>query len=70
MVRNHYPAVYDGRNPEFLQLKEIAGVFIQPVIISDRLGEAWLAQYPMEQQPDGQWLINGCLVNPLEDRHL
>ena len=70
MVRNHYPVVYDGRNPEFLQLTEIAGVLIQPVIISDRLGESWLAQYPMERQPNGEWLINGCLVSPLEDRNL
>jgi hypothetical protein len=70
MVRNHYPAVYAARNPEFLQLMEIRGVWIQGVIISDRLGESWLAQYPMEQQPDGKWLINGCLVRALGDKNL
>ena len=70
MVRDHYPAVYAARNPEFVQLTEIGGVWIQGVIISDRLGESWLAQYPMEQQPDGKWLINGCLVKALGDRNL
>ena len=70
MVRDHYPAVYAARNPEFLQLREIGGVWIQGVIISDRLGESWLAQYPMEQQPDGKWLINGCLVKALDDKNL
>ena len=70
MVRDHYPAVYAARNPEFLQLTEIGGVWIQGVIISDRLGESWLAQYPMEQQPDGKWLINGCLVKALDDKNL
>ena len=70
MVRDHYPAVYAARNPEFLQLREIGGVWIQGVIISDRLGESWLAQYPMEQQPDGKWLINGCLVKALDDKSL
>ena len=70
MVRDYYPAVYAARNPEFLQLMEIGGVWIQGVIISDRLGESWLAQYPMEQQPDGKWLINGCLVKALGDKNL
>ena len=70
MVRKFWPQVYSTRRSEFLQLAEIKGVWIQGVIISDDLGETWLAQYPMELQPDGHWLIDGCVVRALEDRNL
>ena len=70
MVRKFWPEVYNARRSEFLQLAEVKGVWIQGVIISDDLGETWLAQYPMELQPDGNWLINGCVVRALEDRSL
>ena len=70
MVRKFWPQVYSTRRSEFLQLAEIKGVWIQGVIISDDLGETWLAQYPMELQPDGHWLIDGCVVRALEDRAL
>ena len=70
MVRKFWPEVYSTRRSEFLQLAEIKGVLIQGVIISDDLGETWLAQYPMELQPDGHWLIDGCVVRALEDRNL
>ena len=70
MVRKFWPEVYNARRSEFLQLAEVKGIWIQGVIISDDLGETWLAQYPMELQPDGNWLINGCVVRALEDRSL
>ena len=70
MVRKFWPEVYSTRRSEFLQLAEIKGVWIQGVIISDDLGATWLAQYPMELQPDGHWLIDGCVVRALEDRNL
>ena len=70
MVRKFWPEVYNAWRSEFLQLAEVKGVWIQGVIISDDLGETWLAQYPMELQPDGNWLINGCVVRALEDRSL
>ena len=70
MVWKFWPEVYNARRSEFLQLAEVKGVWIQGVIISDDLGETWLAQYPMELQPDGNWLINGCVVRALEDRSL
>ncbi|MEE2694081.1 MAG: DUF4864 domain-containing protein [Pseudomonadota bacterium] len=70
MVQKHYPAVYNSRTSEFVKLMEIGGVWIQGVIISDERGEAWLAQYPMELQPDGQWLIDGCIVTLLAEQAL
>ncbi len=70
MVRRHYPAVYASQTSEFVKLTEIEGVWIQGVIISDERGEAWLAQYPMELQPDGRWLINGCVVAALGEQAL
>ncbi len=28
--------------------------------MTDADGEAWVAFYPMQRQPDGRWRINGC----------
>ena len=70
MVRKYYPAVYGSRTSEFVKLTEIEGIWIQGVIISDERGEAWFAQYPMELQSDGRWLINGCIVTALGDQAL
>ena len=70
MVRKYYPAVYSSRTSEFVKLTEIEGIWIQGVIISDEQGGAWFAQYPMELQSDGRWLINGCIVTALGDQAL
>jgi len=70
MVRKYYPAVYSSRTSEFVKLTEIEGIWVQGVIISDEQGRAWFAQYPMEFQSDGRWLINGCIVRALGDQAL
>ncbi|MBT05644.1 MAG: hypothetical protein CMM32_01825 [Rhodospirillaceae bacterium] len=70
MVQKYYPAVYSSRTSEFVKLTEIEGIWIQGVIISDEQGGAWFAQYPMELQSDGRWLINGCIVTALGDQAL
>jgi len=41
------------------------GELVQPVRMTDAQGRAWIALYPMEQQPDGTWRINGCQLGRL-----
>ena len=40
----------------------------QEVLVVDRNGVAYLAYYLMQQQPDGRWLIKGCVLRRLPDR--
>ena len=62
MVKRHYPAVYNSRETEFLQLQYISDMWVQKIIFTDFDGDIYLAQYPMERQPDGKWRIDGCIL--------
>jgi hypothetical protein len=33
--------------------------------MTDAHGSVWLALYPMQQQPDGTWRIDGCQLGRL-----
>ena len=60
MVRTGYPVVYRPQSVQFEKPALIDGEVIQPVRMTDADGEAWVAFYPMQRQPDGRWRINGC----------
>lgn len=60
MVRTGYPVVYRPKSVQFEKPAVIDGEIIQPVRMTDADGEAWVAFYPMQRQPDGRWRINGC----------
>jgi hypothetical protein len=60
MVRTGYPVVYRPKSVQFEQPAVIDGEVIQPVRMTDADGEAWVAFYPMQREPDGRWRINGC----------
>ena len=60
MVRTGYPVVYRPKSVQFEKPAVIDGEVIQPVRLTDADGEAWVAFYPMQRQPDGRWRINGC----------
>ena len=60
MVRTGYPVVYRPKSVQFEPPAVIDGEVIQPVRMIDADGEAWVAFYPMQRQPDGRWRINGC----------
>ena len=49
-------------------IRETFGELVQPVRMTDADGRAWMALYPMEQQPDGTWRINGCQLGRLPAR--
>lgn len=63
MVRDSYPVVYRPASVLFLE-PEAAGEndVEQQVQMSDSDGQFWMAIYRMQHQPDGSWLINGCML--------
>lgn len=66
MVISSYPAVYRPAKVVFLKPLGLGPELLLPVQLTDFSGKAWLAQYSLQQQADGKWLINGCILS--EDR--
>jgi hypothetical protein len=62
MVRNGYAPVYRHRAFEFGETKIVDGKIYQVVQIIDEAGEAWDAQYTLEQQDDGTFKISACIL--------
>lgn len=60
MVRSSYAAVYRPSSVAFEAPVVLEGQVVQPVRLTDAQGRAWIALYPMQKQPDGQWRTNGC----------
>ncbi len=58
MVRNGYPMVWRPSDVRFLELREVAGVLWQKVMITDGDGAVHILDYQMIQQENG-WKING-----------
>jgi hypothetical protein len=62
MVRGQYAPVYRHRSVEYGPV-EIDGDNISQVLtIVDDSNQVWKALYKLARQPDGKWLINGCLL--------
>lgn len=71
MVRTGYPVVYRPKSVQFDKSAAVVdGVVIQPVRMTDAEGNAWIALYPMQRQPDGVWRINGCQLARLRGQHV
>jgi Domain of unknown function (DUF4864) len=68
MVRVGYEPVYRPREVEFHEIVVLEEAPTQEVLLVDQDGIAWLAYYLMQQQPDGRWLINGCVLRRIADR--
>lgn len=63
MVRTGYPPVYRPRNAAFLDIVSIRGQPVQRVLLTGQDGTDVIAHYFMERQPDGAWLIDGCVLS-------
>lgn len=63
MVISSYPAVYRPAKVIFLKPLALGPELLLPVQLTDFSGKAWLAQYSLQQQADGKWLINGCILS-------
>jgi hypothetical protein len=68
MVRTGYPVVYRPASVRFEAPRVIEGGVYQSVRMTDHEGQAWLAIYPMQRQPDGSWRIDGCQLARLKGR--
>lgn len=62
MVRNGYQPVYRPKSVTWGRLKEIPGGYAQEVFVVGPDGEAYVALYALERQPDGSWRIAGCQI--------
>ena len=62
MVRAAYEPVYRPRSVEFIGIDETEAGPVQEVRFEGPDGKLYLARYPMQQQPDGHWLIAGCYL--------
>ncbi len=67
MVRGGYAAVYRPREVEFRDLGIEGGRWTQRVLFVGPDGVPVIARYTMERQPDGSWLIDGCVLERAPD---
>lgn len=63
MVQRGYPMVWDNVDVQFLELREIAGLLWQRVMIRDARGDLHVLDYQMIQTDTG-WQINGVQLLP------
>ncbi len=66
MVRTAYPAVYRPASVSFYDAVQMNDGVLQKVELEDADGVLWLAVYGMQRQPDGAWLIDGCVLTRID----
>ena len=62
MVRAHYQPVYAPQAVEYGELQRVEGDWGQWLEVVGPDGGRWRALYLLQQQPDGTWRTNGCLL--------
>jgi hypothetical protein len=62
MVKNGYAPIYRPRSVTFGELTETDAGPIQKVYVTGADGEAFVALYTFQKQPDGSWKINGVTI--------
>ena len=67
MVRQGYRPVYRPQVFEFREIVTLQGMVTQKVHVIGPDGQPVTAFYPMTQQPDGSWRIEGCYLQAPED---
>jgi hypothetical protein len=67
MVRDGYQPVYRPREFQFGEIIEVEGKIAQRLRVVGPDGRLRLALYMMERQPDGSWLIAGCVLLDLAE---
>jgi hypothetical protein len=67
MVRGQYAPVYRHRSVEFGQRDVDGDQISQIVTLVDENNQVWKALYKLARQPDGSWLIGGCLLVKSKD---
>jgi Domain of unknown function (DUF4864) len=67
-VLQAYPMVVRPRSVSYLQPQAADGDVLQTLRLRDRDGQIWLANYLLQRQRNGKWLINGCDVVADDER--
>lgn len=67
MVRQGYRPVYRPQVFEFREIVTLHGMVTQKVHVIGPDGRPVTAFYPMAQQPDGSWRIEGCYLQAPEE---
>ncbi len=67
MVRHGYASVYRPQMVELLDIVTFRGQPTLRVYVVGPDGRAAIANYLMQQQPDGSWRINGCVMEELPE---
>jgi hypothetical protein len=62
MVRDNYAPVYRHRGVEFGEAEDDGDRISQVLTIVDNDNKVWKALYELARQPDGTWLISGCVL--------
>ena len=70
MVVGQYQAVYRPKSVNFGKISLRDGVPSLEVYLVDPEGEFVTAIYSMQQQEDGEWLINGCFLTQAESNEI
>ena len=60
-VADELPPVLVTKKFSFLGINR-AGATTSEVLITDILGQEWLADFEMERQENGDWRVKGCVV--------
>lgn len=63
MVRNGYPMVHRPAEVRMLEKRQVAGMTVQRVLITDAQGRSHVLDYQMVETPEG-WQINGVSLLP------
>ncbi len=70
MVKAAYQPVYRPRRVVFQEIDETTTVPIQAVLLVGPEGVPVIALYPMRQETDRGWRIDGCYLKALQQRQL
>jgi Domain of unknown function (DUF4864) len=68
MVKVGYPPVYRPREVSFGAVVELNGRIVQRVLLVGPDGQPVMALYIMQQQPDGSWRIDGCILTQSDEK--
>jgi len=61
-VAEEMPPILLTRTFAFLGAERTENRTVQQVLITDSLGQQWLAEFQVERQQAGDWRIKGCVV--------
>jgi Domain of unknown function (DUF4864) len=62
MVRDRYPPVYRHRSVEFGVFTEVGDEASLKATLVDNDNVVWTALYSLRREPNGDWLISGCIL--------